>query len=95
VARRLARGTGRRGAIWFHFLGIADLVNALIIGGLTGFHIIHVSPTNDALSLLPIALIPTAGVPLLFTLHIIALRRLVSTPRTRQTVPAPAAVAVG
>jgi hypothetical protein len=94
VARRLARGTGHRGAIWFHVLGIADLVNALILGGLTAFHIVHVSPANDALSLLPIALIPSAGVPLLLALHIVSLRRLLGTSQTRQPTAAPAAVVV-
>ena len=95
VARRLARGTGHRGAIWFTVLGIVDLVIALILGGLTGFNIIHASPPMDALPVLPIVLIPTAGVPLLLTLHIVALRRLVTMSRPRQQAAVEAAVAVG
>jgi hypothetical protein len=91
VARRLARGTGRRGAVWFNVLGIVDLVNALALGGLTGYGIVHSSPPNDALPLLPVVLIPTAGVPLLLVLHIISLRRLASMSRTQEPAATPTA----
>src|SRR5690242_12340338 len=73
VARRLARGTGHRGAVWFHVLGTVDLVTALVLGGLTGYGIVHTTPPSDALALLPIVLIPTAGVPLLLALHVVSL----------------------
>lgn len=76
VARRLARGADRRGAFRFHALGTLDLVTALALGGLTGYGIVHASPPSDALPLLPIALIPTTGVPLLLVLQLDALRRL-------------------
>jgi hypothetical protein len=86
VALQLARGAGRRGAVWFHALGTLDLVNALILGGLTGYGIVHTASPNDALAALPIVLIPSAGVPLLLALHIVSLRRLiprrVATPVT-------------
>jgi hypothetical protein len=93
VARRLAQGAGYRRALWFNALGIIDLVVALGLGGLTGFQIIHVAPAIDALTQLPLALIPTAAVPLLLALHIVSARQLMSLLRASQraTVPAGAA----
>jgi hypothetical protein len=61
---------------WFNIFGILDLVIAMTLGGLTAYGIVHVSPVNSALSVLPLALIPTVGVPMLFVLHILTLRRL-------------------
>jgi len=84
VARRLARGTGHRGALWFEALGILDLLVALGLGGLTGFQLINVTPVNDAISALPLVLIPTVAVPLLLALHIVSSRQLLSAPRTRR-----------
>ncbi len=84
VARRLAQGTGRRVALWFTAFGLADLVNALTLGALTGFALVHVTPSAAAISSLPLALIPTAAVPLLIALHIMsvsALRRARRAPR--------------
>ena len=78
VARRLAQGTGRRAALWFNAFGMTDLVVALTLGALTGFQLLNVSPSGAPISQLPLALIPTAAVPLLFALHITsvpALRR--------------------
>lgn len=95
VARRLARGTGHRGAVRFHALGAIDLVNALILGGLIGYGIVHATPPSDALGLLPLVLIPTATVPLLLTLHVDALRRLVARSRTARQVTTPASAALG
>jgi hypothetical protein len=79
VARRLARNTGRRRAVWFHLFGILDLVVALSIGFLAGlgpWRPLEVTPTTEALSLLPLVLVPTTAVPLAIALHIVALRRL-------------------
>jgi hypothetical protein len=84
VARRLARGTGHRGATWFHALGILDLVSALALGGLTGYDVVPSAPPSDALAVLPIVLIPTAGVPLLLALHIVSLRHLAAMSRARR-----------
>jgi hypothetical protein len=81
VARNLARGEGYRGAVWFNALGIADLVVALTLGGLTSFQLITVTPSAQAIAELPLALIPTAAVPLLLTLHITALRQLAARNR--------------
>lgn len=76
VAHRWARGTGRRAAVRFAVLGITDLVVALTLGGLTGFRVLPVTPVNDAISELPLVLIPTVAVPLLLALHIVNLRLL-------------------
>ncbi len=88
VARRLAQGTGRRGALWFTGFGMADLVNALTLGALTGFALINVTPSGAPISELPLALIPTAAVPLLLALHITSL----STLRRAHRAPVPATV---
>jgi len=95
VARQLARGTGHRSAVWFHALGTVDLVNALVLGGLTGYGILHSTPPSDALAALPIVLIPTASVPLLLALHVVSLRRLVARSRTARQDAMPAAAALG
>jgi hypothetical protein len=83
VARRLAQGGGRRAALWFNAFGMTDLVVALTLGALTGFQLINVTPSGAPISELPLALIPTAAVPLLLALHItsvLALRRAHRAP---------------
>ena len=75
VARRLARGTGRAGAVRFNVLGILDLVVAVSIAFLL-FEFVEVTPSTAPLRLLPLALIPTTAVPLAVALHIVSLRRL-------------------
>ncbi|HEX3785352.1 MAG TPA: hypothetical protein VHX38_37350 [Pseudonocardiaceae bacterium] len=95
VARSLARGTGRRAAVWFNALGIADLVVALALGGLTGFQLVSVSPPAVAIGELPLALIPTAAVPLLLVLHIVSLRKLAEARRARAPITAGDVVTVG
>jgi hypothetical protein len=87
VARRLAQGTGRRAALWFTAFGVTDLVNALTLGALTGFALINVTPSGAPISQLPLALIPTAAVPLLLALHITSIPAL----RTAHQAPLPAA----
>jgi hypothetical protein len=76
VARKLARGTGRRAAVRFNAFGLADLVTAMTLGALTGYQLVNVSPSAAAIGELPLALIPTATVPLLFALHITSLSTL-------------------
>ena len=77
VARRVREGSLTRPLIWFTLLGIGDLVSALTLGGLTGFlHIVHVTPSASLNADLPLAIIPTVGVPLLLAMHITSLRIL-------------------
>jgi hypothetical protein len=86
VARKIARGTGRRAALWFNAFGLTDLVTALTLGALTGFQLLNVTPSSAPITELPLALIPTATVPLFFALHITSVITLVRAPR-----PAPSA----
>ena len=87
VALRLAQGTGRRAALWFTAFGMTDLVVALTLGALTGFALINVTPSGAPISELPLALIPTAAVPLLLALHITSVPAL----RRAHRAPLPAA----
>lgn len=81
IARKLARGEGRRGALWFNALGIADLVVALTLGALTAYRIIPGSVSAQAINVLPLALIPTVAVPILLALHITSLLFLTRRPQ--------------
>lgn len=79
VARRLARGVYDARAVWFNILGIADLVVAVGLGFLAGLgpaRLLDVTPSTEALTLLPLALIPTTAVPLAVALHVVSLQRL-------------------
>ncbi|MGP3963056.1 hypothetical protein ACTWPT_44415 [Nonomuraea sp. 3N208] len=79
VAWRVYHGAGRRQALWFNVLGIVDLVVAVTIGFLAGlgpFRPLDVTPTTEALSLLPLTLVATGAVPVALALHIVSLRRL-------------------
>jgi hypothetical protein len=87
VARRLARGEGRTRAVWFNLFGLLDLVVALSIGFLAGlgpWRPLDVTPSTEALTLLPLALVPTTAVPLAIALHIVALGRLRTAARPEE-----------
>ncbi len=89
VARKLAQGTGRRAALWFNAFGITDLVVALTLGALTGFQLLSVTPSSAPISQLPLALIPTATVPLLLVLHFTSTAGLLKARRTPRPATAP------
>jgi hypothetical protein len=91
VARRLAQGTGRHAALWFNAFGITDLVVALALGALTGFRLLNVTPSAEPISQLPLVLIPTAAVPLLFALHITSVFALLKAPTPLPATDPPAA----
>jgi hypothetical protein len=76
ITRKLADGSGTRAAVWFNLFGMADLISALALGALTGFRIVSVNPPATLNSELPLVLVPTVGVPLLFALHITSLTLL-------------------
>ena len=95
VARRLAQGTGRRAALRFNAFGLTDLVTALTLGALTGFGLLNVTPSSAPITELPLALITTATVPLLFALHITSMFTLVRAPRPAPSAATAAANAVG
>ena len=79
VARRFSRDTGRRSALSVNVFGMIDLVVALTLGTLTAFQLINIAPSSELIGDLPLALIPTAAVPLLLALHITSLSTLLKT----------------
>jgi hypothetical protein len=89
VARRLAQGTGRRAALWFNAFGMTDLVVALTLGAMTAYQLIHVTPSGAPISELPIAVVPTVGVPLLFAVHITSVSALARALRAPRQTTAP------
>jgi hypothetical protein len=95
VARSLAHGGGRRAALWFTAFGLTDLVVAMTLGALTGFQLVNVTPSAAPISELPLALIPTAAVPLLFALHVTSVSALVRVPRARRAATAPLTATAG
>lgn len=81
VARKLARGAGRRSALWFTAFGVLDLVVALTLGALIRYQLVDVTPSGHAITVLPLVLIPTVAVPLMLTLHITSAVALLRSPR--------------
>ncbi len=91
VGRNLRRGVAGRRAVWFNVLGLVDLVVAIGIGitaapGLA--RLLVVSPSTEAISLLPLVLIPTTIVPLVTALHLVSLRKLSATAAS-ETIATP------
>jgi hypothetical protein len=72
--------------LWAIIIAGPTAVAGLTCGALTGFGLLNVSPSSAPITELPLALIPTATVPLLFTLHITSMFTLARAPR-----PAPSA----
>jgi len=93
VARKLAQGTGRRTALWFNAFGLTDLVVALTLGAVVAYQLIHVTPSGAPISELPLAVVPTVGVPLLLAVHITSVSALARARRTPQPTAAPLAAA--
>ena len=93
LMRRPARGAGRRAALWLNGFGMADLVVALTLGALTAYQLIQTTPTGSAISALPLALVPTAEVPLLLALHITSVSALTRPSRAPLPAAAPLTVA--
>lgn len=93
VAMNRADPRHRFGFIAWQIFGMADLVVAVSLGTLAGVIQPHGIPTTP-MTVLPMSLIPTFGVPLFFIFHIICLAQArrwpaQDTPRT----PQPAGVA--
>jgi hypothetical protein len=89
VARRLAQGGSRRAALRFNVFGMTDLVVALTLGAVTAYHLLNITPSGAPISELPLALIPTAAVPLLFALHVTSVSALVRARRAPRPATAP------
>jgi hypothetical protein len=86
VAVAVARGSGRRAAMWWNAFGVADLVLALTLGALTAYQLVNVTPSGAPISELPLALIPTAVVPLLLFLHIASVRTLTASSKSKTII---------
>ena len=79
VARDVQTDRGRRRAVIFNLLGMADLVVAVGLGIMTSpgpAHVFHTQPTSEFATLFPLALVPAFLVPLAFTLHVVSLWQL-------------------
>jgi hypothetical protein len=79
VARALRRGVVGRRTVWLNILGLADIFVAFGIGYAAApgpVRLLFSSPSTEAISTLPLVLIPTAVVPLAVTLHVLSLRKL-------------------
>ena len=77
----LANPAHRKGFIFWQLLGIADLVNALTLGTLSGFidpHGISTAP----MAVLPMSYITTFAVPVFLILHIISIAQARRWPAT-------------
>jgi hypothetical protein len=77
----LANPAHRRGFIFWQLLGVADLVNALTLGTLSGFIDPH-GISTAAMTVLPMSYIPTFAVPVFLILHIISIAQARRWPAT-------------
>lgn len=81
AALRLANPAHRKSFILWQVLGIADLVNALALGTLSGIIDPHGIPTAP-MTVLPMSYISTFAVPLFLILHIICIAQARRWPAT-------------
>jgi hypothetical protein len=77
----LANPAHRKSFIFWQFLGIADLVNALTLGTLSGFIDPH-GISTAAMTVLPMSYIPTFAVPVFLILHSISIAQARRWPAT-------------
>jgi len=86
VALKLASPDHRRIFVVWQVLGMADLVMAVTLGTLASVIDPHGIPAN-AMTVLPLSLIPTFAVPLLLILHVICIVQANRWPvRQRSTI---------
>lgn len=106
IARHLETSRGRRRAIAWNLLGMADLVVAVGLGITTNpgpAHLFETVPSSVMLTRFPLVLVPAFLVPLAFTLHVISLWQLlggrwaeaVGERRAGPRVPAPGVAWIG
>jgi hypothetical protein len=95
AALLLARRLAPRLTLAFNVLGLLDLALAVSLGALTArsaAQVFFTTPSTDAMARLPLATIPTFGVPLFVLLH---LASLVALRSERRVAPAGAPLAAG
>jgi hypothetical protein len=76
VASKVDAPGGRRRAIIFNFLGLADLVVAIGLGVATSpgpTQLFRTTPTSELLTRFPLALVPSFLVPLAIMVHVVSL----------------------
>ena len=91
VAARLDAPGGRRRAINFNLLGLADLVVAIGLGMATSpgpTQLFHTTPTSALLTRFPLALVPAFLVPLAIMVHVASLWQLLARSWAADTAPA-------
>lgn len=83
VAFYLARPGHKSAFIAWNILGMLDLVSAVTLGVLSSnaVGVLRPSVSTDAMTVLPLSLIPTFAVPLLFIVHIILIVQAMSWQR--------------
>ena len=82
VAFKLATADHRKAFVLWQVLGITDLVAAVMLGTLATLLDPHSIPT-DAMTVLPMSLIPTFAVPLLLIFHIICIAQAKRLPASQ------------
>jgi hypothetical protein len=97
IASRLDSAGGRRHAIIFNILGLADLVVAVGLGFMTSpgpAQIFQTTPTSALVTRFPLALVPTFLGPRAVVLHVVSLWQLLGRPwaSRRAVVPTGGAV---
>jgi hypothetical protein len=92
VMWKLANPEHRRGFIFWQVLGILDLVNAVALGT-TARIISPEGPAMGAMTVLPLSMVPTFLVPLLFMFHVISIAQAARWPERPGRFPAPARAA--
>jgi len=82
TAPLMARNLHRRGlAIAWNVFGLVDLALAVFLGATTSpgaAHLFFTTPSSEAMTAFPMAIIPTFLVPLSIGLHVVSLRYLLS-----------------
>jgi hypothetical protein len=85
VALSLRRGAFGPGALWFNILGLLDVIVAIVIGFAAGpgpTPLLAVTPPTEAMTRLPLVLLPTTLVPLVAVLHLVSLATPHNTARS-------------
>lgn len=95
VALYLARPRHKNIFIAWNIAGMVDLVNAVALGVLSSsaVGVLRPSVSTDAMTVLPLSLVPTFAVPLLFIVHIILIAQAVGW-QTQSANPSTAATAL-
>jgi hypothetical protein len=75
--------------VWFNAYGLTDLAVGITLGALTGYGLLHVTPSTAPISELPLALVIAADVPLMIALHITCLVTLAQASRPALSAAGP------